>query len=90
LYDLLTYNSFRKRQLKRKTDAWGFIKNIPSGHMGKMVRKRRRRKDELGKKTKFMRRHRDGEFQEVAQDKLDTFQRRFGLNNASSMSLSSG
>ena len=76
--------------MKRKTDAWGFVKNIPNDEMQKMVRKRKRREDDLAKTTKFMRRHGDGEFQEVAQDRLDTFQRRFGLNNASSVSLSSG
>ena len=76
--------------MKRKTDAWGFVKNIPNDEMQKMVRKRKRREDDLAKTTKFMRRRGDGEFQEVAQDRLDTFQRRFGLKNASSMSLSSG
>jgi hypothetical protein len=73
LCDLLTYSSFRERQLKRKTDAWRFTKNIPSDEMRKMVRKRKRWEDDLAKTTKFMRRHGDGEFLEVAQDRLDTF-----------------
>jgi hypothetical protein len=55
-----------------------------------MVGKRKRRQDELARPTKFMRVHGGGEFQEVPQEKLDGFQRRFGRNNVSSMSPSSG
>jgi hypothetical protein len=80
----------RERQLKRMTDKWGFTKNISSDDMRKMVGKRKRRQDGLERPTKFMRRHGGGEFREVAQEKLDKFQSRFGLNNPSSMSLSSG
>jgi hypothetical protein len=57
--------------------------------MRKMVGKRKKRQEELERPTKFMRRHGDGEFQEVAQEKLDKFQKRFGLNNVSAMSPSS-
>jgi hypothetical protein len=55
-----------------------------------MVGKRKKRQEELERPTKFMRRHGGGGFQEVAQEKLDKFQKRFGLNNVSLMSLSLG
>lgn len=80
----------RERQLKRKTDAWGFAKNIPKDKMRKMLLKRKKREDGLARPTKFLRRHGDGDFQVVAQDRLDVFQRRFGHDNVSSTSLSSG
>ena len=76
--------------MKRKTDEWGFIKNIPSNEMRKMIRKRTKREDELERPTKFLRRHgSNGDFHEVAQQKLDTFQKRFQPNDVS-MSISSG
>jgi len=76
------------RQLKRKTEEWGFVKNIPSEEMKTMVRKRKRRLEELGKATKFMRRHGAGDFRDVSQERLDTFQRRSRLNTVSSLSTS--
>ena len=51
-----------------------------------MVAKRKRRQEELERPTKFMRRHGDGDFQEVAQERLDKFQNRFGVSNVSSTS----
>jgi hypothetical protein len=80
----------RERQLKRKTDAWSFTKNISSAEMRKMVVKRKRRQHELERPTIFMRRHGDGEFREVPQERLDKFQRRFRARSISPISASSG
>jgi hypothetical protein len=77
------------RQLKRKTEEWGFVKNIPNKDMEKMLRIRKRRQEESGKATEFKRRHGGGEFQDVSEERLDSFQKRFRLN-VSSMSTSTG
>ncbi|KAK1765596.1 hypothetical protein QBC33DRAFT_543305 [Phialemonium atrogriseum] len=77
------------RQLKRKTDGWGFFKNIPSAEMKKMARIRARRQDQLGRETKFIRGNGDGSPREVPQEKLDAYQKRFGCS-MDLMSQSSG
>ena len=76
------------RQLKRKTEEWGFAKNIPNREMEKMLRKSKRRQERLGKATKFRRRRGDGGFQDVSEKKLDSFQKRFRPSNVSSTSTS--
>jgi hypothetical protein len=76
------------RQLKRKCDKWGFARNIPKRDMLKMVRKRKERQEESGKATNFMRRHGVAEFQDVPQERLDKFEKRFRPRSASSMSVS--
>ena len=58
--------------------------------MGKMARKRQRRQQQLGRPTKFMRKHGAGEFQEVPETKLAAYQKRIGTRPASPMSQSSG
>ena len=67
------------RQLKRwTTDKWGMFRNIPEIEIGKMARVRRRRLEKLGRRTKFLRRHGAGEFQEVPSAKLDAYEKRAG------------
>ncbi|KAL2130451.1 hypothetical protein VTI74DRAFT_6380 [Chaetomium olivicolor] len=78
------------RQLKRKTNEWGFVKKIPAKEMGKMVRARQRRQEQLGRPTKFLRNPGSGGFQVVPAAKLDAYQKRFGVPGDSAMSPSSG
>lgn len=54
-----------------------------------MLRKGKRRLEELGKATKFIRRHGGGEFQDVSEERLYSFQKRF-RPNISPMSTSTG
>jgi hypothetical protein len=79
-----------EKQFKRKADGWGFIKNIPSREMEKMVKKRQRREEEQGKETSFKRTRNGDDFEIVAPAKLDRFQQRNGLVQADLMSISSG
>jgi hypothetical protein len=79
-----------EKQFKRKTDEWGFAKNIPSREMEKMVKKRQRRETEHGKETVFKRSRNGNDFMLVAPEKLDRFQQRNGLDQADEMSISSG
>ncbi|KAE9973181.1 hypothetical protein EG328_004523 [Venturia inaequalis] len=78
-----------KKQFKRKADEWGFTKNIPNREMQKMVKERQRRKEEEGKATVFKRTRNGGTPDEVDAAKLDTFQKRNGMMDADSMSISS-
>ncbi|KAK4206734.1 hypothetical protein QBC37DRAFT_380797 [Rhypophila decipiens] len=71
-YDL----TIGERQLKRKTEEWGFFKNIRSREMNKMVRTRIRRRKELDRPTEFGRKHGDGEFHQVPTAKLALHERR--------------
>jgi hypothetical protein len=87
---MLALRATRVRQLKRWTDKWGFFRNVPDGDMAKMVRKRKRREQQLGRPTKFMRKLGAGEFQQVPATKLDTYQKRAGTRLASPLSQSSG
>lgn len=80
----------RVRQLKRKTDEWGFFRNVPNREMGKMIRTRQRRQEQLGRPTKFFRKQRTGEFREVPAAKLDAYQKRVGFHPNPSLSESSG
>ena len=80
----------RARQLKRKANEWGFVKNIPANEMGKMVRARQRRQEQLGRQTRFLRNPGAGEFQVVSKAKLDAYEKRFGVTAGSPMSQSSG
>lgn len=73
------------RQLKRKCDQWGFARNIPKRDMFRMVRKRKERQEELGKPTNFIRRHGVSALQDVPQERLDRFEKRFGTGPASPM-----
>ncbi len=87
---MLALGTTSVRQLKRWTDKWGFFRNVPDGDMAKMVRKRKRREEQLGRPIKFMRKLGAGEFQEVPATKLDTYQKRTGARLASPLSQSSG
>ncbi|KAH8699367.1 hypothetical protein GQ44DRAFT_82827 [Phaeosphaeriaceae sp. PMI808] len=58
--------------------------------MQKIVRKRKIRQDDLGKGTQFKCRHSAGEFQDVSQERLNKFKRRFVLTAAPTMSISTG
>lgn len=82
--------SISEKQFKRKADDWGFTKNIPKREMLKMVKKRQRREDVEGKETVFKRARKGGTLEEVAVTKLDNFQKRNGLMDVGSMSISSG
>ncbi|KAE9965108.1 hypothetical protein BLS_007833 [Venturia inaequalis] len=78
-----------EKQFKRKADKWGFTKNIPNREMQKMVKERQRRKEEEGKATVFKRTRNGGTPEEVDAAKLDTFQKRNGMMDVDSMSISS-
>ncbi|KAM7183793.1 hypothetical protein V8F33_013372 [Rhypophila sp. PSN 637] len=65
-----------ERQLKRKTEEWGFYKNIRSREIDKTVRTRIRRRIELDRPTEFRRKHGDGEFHQVPTAKLAVHGRR--------------
>lgn len=87
---VLMLSTSRARQLKRKTNEWGFVKNIPAKEMAKMVRARQRRQIELGRPTKFLRHPGAGGFQVIPAAKLDAYQKRHGVPSDSGMSQSSG
>ncbi|KAG7289174.1 hypothetical protein NEMBOFW57_005537 [Staphylotrichum longicolle] len=71
------------------TDKWGMFRNIPESEIRKMARVRRRRLKNLGRRTKFLRRHGAGEFQEVPSSKLDAYEKRAGNRLDSPTSQSS-
>jgi hypothetical protein len=58
--------------------------------MVKMVRKRQRREDELGKETSFKRTRNGNDYESVPPTKLDRFQQRNRLVETDLMSISSG
>jgi len=64
-------------------------KNIPKKVMTTIVKKTKERMDHEGKKTKFERRGKDGEFHEVLQEKVDAFQKRIGTGVISALSPAS-
>ncbi len=80
----------RVRQPKRwTTDKWGMFRNIPESELRKMVRVRRWRFKMLGRRTKFLRRHGAGEFQDVSSARLDAYEKRAGTRLDSPTSDSS-
>jgi hypothetical protein len=56
--------------------------------MRKMARKQQRRRQQLGRPTKFFRKLRDGDFHEVAATKLEAYQKRVGARSPPAISMS--
>ncbi|KAK0749776.1 hypothetical protein B0T18DRAFT_115356 [Schizothecium vesticola] len=76
-----------ERQIKRWTKTWGFSKNVPGKDMNKMLRARKRRRQQLGRPTKCLRNPGGAvDFEEVPSSKLDAYEKRFAVSSPSAAS----
>lgn len=66
--------SCRRKQYKKQLKAWGYEKNIKAHEMKAMLQIQRRRMEEEGKETRFIRRGR-----EVPMGKLTRFRKRYKI-----------
>ncbi|KAM7190197.1 hypothetical protein V8F20_009819 [Naviculisporaceae sp. PSN 640] len=78
-----------ERQLKRKTEEWGFFKNIPKREMDKMIRTQAQRRRYLGRATQFRRKQGDGEYHDVPLAKIALHETRLDMGSLSPASSNS-